>query len=291
MTGRRRPALPGPAAGYRRLLASTLTMTAAVTLTAACTGAPGADAGDVPARAGSMAALGDSITRAVAACERGGDCVEASWATGTAEGLGSHGQRLGIEDPATVANLAVSGARVAGLAAQVEAAIEARPDYVTVLVGANDACAGDEADMTPVEEYTATFGEALDALVRGLPEARVLVVSVPDLARLWEVGKEEPGVRRRWDSYGICRSMLADPMDTSAAAQDRRGRVRARVQAYNAAMAAACDRHAPDCRSDRNAVFDHRFDLADVSPLDYWHPSAQGQATLARVAWEAGFWS
>ncbi|MDP9428925.1 MAG: GDSL-type esterase/lipase family protein [Actinomycetota bacterium] len=242
-------------------------------------------------RAASMAAVGDSITRAHAACGRGGDCVEASWATGSAEGLGSHRQRLGIDDPASVHNLAVSGARVADLATQVRAAVETRAQYVTVLVGANDACAAEEAAMTPVEEYASAFGEALDALVRDLPEAQVLVLSVPDLARLWEVGKDRPEVRRVWESSSICPSMLAEAQDTSAGAQARRERVRARVQAYNEAMAAACDRHAGNCRHDGNAVFDHRFDLADVSPVDYWHPSSSGQATLARVAWEAGPWS
>ena len=265
-----------------------MTLTAA--LVGACQGALQGDPPDPLPRPTSMAALGDSITRAFAACERGGDCVEASWATGTADGLDSHAQRLGIGDPADVANLAVSGARVAGLADQVRDAVAARPEYVTVLVGANDACAADEADMTPVEEYTATFGAALDALVRGLPEARVLVLSVPDLYRLWEVGRNRPEVVSRWKSSGVCASMLGDPEDTGAQAQDRRERVRTRVQAYNTAMDAACDRHAPNCRSDRNAVFDTRFDLADVSPVDYWHPSSQGQATLARVAWEAGFW-
>ncbi|MFP5372618.1 MAG: SGNH/GDSL hydrolase family protein [Actinomycetes bacterium] len=284
MTGRRR--WTGPAV-FQGLLATTLTVVAV----AACAGGPEEDPPDALPRPASMAALGDSITRAFAACERGGDCVEASWATGTAEGLDSHAQRLGIDDAADVVNLAVSGARVAGLAGQVRAAAVARPEYVTVLVGANDACAADEADMTPVEEYTAAFGEALDELVRALPETRVLVLSVPDLSRLWEVGRDRPEVVRTWRSFGICASMLADPEDTGADAQGRRDRVRARVQAYNAAMAAACDRHAPNCRSDRNAVFDTRFDLADVSTADYWHPSSRGQATLARVAWEAGFWS
>lgn len=287
MTGRRRRTRTGPAAAIRRVVALAL----AATTAAACTGVPEPDPDSGPPRPASMAALGDSITRAFAACEGSGDCVDASWATGTAPDLESHAQRLGIDDPADVANLAVSGARVEGLADQVRAAVEARPEYVTVLVGANDACAAEEADMTPVEEYTVTFGDALDGLVRGLPEVRVLVLSVPDLSRLWEVGREHPEVLRTWRSYGICASMLADPEDTGAEAQDRRARVRARVQAYNDAMAAACDRHAPNCRSDRNAVFDHRFDLSDVSPVDYWHPSSRGQATLARVAWEAGFWS
>jgi lysophospholipase L1-like esterase len=241
-----------------------------------------------------MAALGDSITRAFAACGRGGDCVETSWATGTAGGLRSHWQRLSSDgrdvDRRGNHNVAVSGATVTGLATQVEAALRVRPGYVTVLIGANDACAPDEASMTPVDAFRAAFDPALDALVRGLPEARVLVLSVPDLGRLWEVGRDRPDVRRVWDSYGICRSMLADATDTSEGAQARRQRVRERVQAYNAVMAAACGRHPGQCRSDGGAVFDHRFDLGDVSDLDYWHPSRRGQETLAEVAWRAGFW-
>ncbi len=259
---------------------------------AGCTAgdAPEAAAGATPPRPRAMAALGDSITRGFAACGRGGDCVETSWATGTTDGLDSHWQRLDADTRDGNHNLAVSGARVAGLAAQVRAAVRLRPDYVTVLIGANDACAAEEAGMTSVEEYTSTFAAALDALVRGLPDARILVLSVPDLGRLWEVGKDRPHVRRVWESAGVCRSMLADPADTSAAAQARRDRVRARLQAYNAAMAASCDRHAPRCRHDRNAVFEHRFGLEDLSTMDYFHPSRHGQATLARLAWDAGYW-
>ena len=262
-----------------------------VTTAVGCTGGrlPGEGTGEQLPQPSTMAALGDSITRAFAACGRGGDCAESSWATGTVDDVDSHAQRLGLGEGAA-ANLAVSGARVAGLAAQVEAAIRAEPDYVTVLIGANDACAPDEAAMTPVEEYAAAFDAAMAALVQGLPDARILVLSIPDLGRLWEVGADRPDVRRTWEDYGICQTMLADPTDSSAAADARRERVRARVQDYNAAMAASCDRHAEQCRSDGFAVFDHRFDLADVSPLDFWHPSARGQATLAEVAWQAGFW-
>ena len=272
-----------------RLLAAAVAVTAA----AGCTGgySPGGAGADRGAGPRAMAALGDSITRAFAACGRGGDCVETSWATGTAEDLDSHAQRLNIDTPDSQHNLAVSGARVTGLASQVEAAVRVRPDYVTVLIGANDACASDEAAMTSVEQYTGAFDAAIDTLVQGLLEARILVLSVPDLARLWEVGKDQPDVRRLWESAGICPSMLANPTDTSEAAHARRDRVRARIQAYNAAMAAACDRHAEQCRHDRNAVLNHRFDLHDVSTVDYWHPSKRGQATLAQVAWNAGFWS
>ncbi|HEX8626905.1 MAG TPA: GDSL-type esterase/lipase family protein [Catenuloplanes sp.] len=245
---------------------------------------------DAAARPRSMAALGDSITRAFATCGRGGDCVENSWATGTAPGVDSHWQRLAVGAADGNHNVAVSGARVAGLGAQVQAALRVRPGYVTVLIGANDACAGDEAAMTPVGEFAAAFDAAVDALARGLPDARILVLSIPDLSRLWEVGRDRPEVVRAWESYRICQSMLAAATDRGADAQARRERVRERVIAYNAAMGTACARH-PQCRHDRNAVFDYRFDLADVSTVDYWHPSSRGQATLARVGWEAGFWS
>ena len=246
--------------------------------------------GGAPPRARVVAALGDSITRGAAACGHGGDCVEASWATGTGEDLASHWQRLDGGDGGGSHNLAVSGARVADLASQVRAAAEVGPDYVTVLIGANDACAGTEAGMTPVAVFTAAFRAGLGALVRALPDARILVLSVPDLARVWELGRDRAEVRRLWELYGVCPSMLGDPTDTGADALARRGRVRGRVRAYNAAMAAACAGHAPRCRHDRNAVFDYRFDLEDVSSIDFWHPSRRGQATLARVAWDAGFW-
>lgn len=271
----------------RRLLAVFLAAAAAV----GCTGPSSPEnPPDRPAAPRGMAALGDSITRGFAACDGAGDCVEASWATGTVEQLHSHAQRLELDDPESNHNLAVSGAQVAGLAAQVEAAVSMRPDYVTVLIGANDACAADEAAMTSVVRYAEAFDAALDTLARELPDARILVLSIPDLGRLWDVGKDRPDVRGVWESSGVCRSMLADPADTGAAAQARRQRVRERVQAYNTAMAAACARHAGQCRDDGNAVFDHRFDLDDVSPRDYFHPSGRGQATLARVAWRAGFW-
>ena len=172
-----------------------------------------------------------------------------------------------------------------------QAAVRLRPEYVTVLIGANDACTADESSMTSVADFTRAADAAIDALAAGVPDARILVASIPDLARLWEVGKDRPEVRSVWESYGICQTMLGRPTDESSATQERRSRVRARVQAYNAAMATACRRHAPQCRDDGNAVFDYRFDLEDVSTVDYWHPSARGQATLSRVTWEAGFWS
>jgi lysophospholipase L1-like esterase len=169
----------------------------------------------------SMAALGDSITRAFAACDGGGDCPDASWATGRDGEVRSHAQRL--DDLAgrtpTVHNVAVSGSRVSDLESQARRAVDAKVDYVTVLIGANDACAPSESAMTPVSAFATAFDRAMATLAAGLPDARVLVVSIPDLSRLWEVGKDDASVRETWERFGICQSMLADPTATDPAAE------------------------------------------------------------------------
>jgi hypothetical protein len=243
-----------------------------------------------PAIPRSLAALGDSITRAAAACEAF-DCPAASWSTGTHPGLASHAQRIRAvsgAQPQTY-NLAVSGARVADLHRQAQQAVDTRAGYVTVLIGANDACALSETTMTPVAAFDSAFARALDTLVQGLPEARILVLSIPDLGRLWQVGKDLADVRETWRRLRICQSMLADPTSTTVGDQARRTRVRDRVIAYNTAMARVCGRH-PTCRWDGDAVFRYRFPLTMVSSHDYFHPSLEGQRTLAETSWRAGYW-
>jgi lysophospholipase L1-like esterase len=285
----------------RRAAVRALGALAAVVLTAACspgttTGAAGEEPRPSPGAGaplpGSLAALGDSITRGVGACDRVGECPEVSWATGTAVGLDSVAQRLGAQqgEALSVHNLAVSGATVGGLAPQVEAAAELGVDAVTVLVGANDACAASEQAMTPVERFAADFDEALEALVTALPGAQVYVVSIPDLGRLWEVGRDQPAALQVWERFGVCRTALGDAIDDGPEAQGRRARVRERVLAYNAAMAQACAARAT-CAGDGGAVFDDAFPLDAVSPVDFFHPSAEGQRALAEVAWAAGPWA
>lgn len=231
-----------------------------------------------------MAAMGDSITRAFLDCPGIGDCPDASWSTGTDDDIDSHRARLSrlAGRAVTEHNVAVSGARVAGLDAQARRAVETGAGYVTILIGANDACRGSEAAMTPVAEYAAAFEKAMATLDAGLPDARVLVASIPDLQRLWEVGRDRPEVRATWERFGICQSVLAPDAP--------RARVRERVAAYNRAMADSCARR-PGCRWDGGAVFGYEFTLEMVSPRDYWHPSRAGQRTLSEVTWNAGWWA
>ncbi|MEV5970931.1 SGNH/GDSL hydrolase family protein [Streptomyces sp. NPDC051921] len=233
----------------------------------------------------SVAAVGDSITRAFDACTVLADCPEVSWATGTDRAVNSLALRL--LGPSGVAgkswNLARSGARMAELPEQMDAAAAERPELVTVMMGANDACRARPEQMTPVEEFRASFTAALGRLRSGAPKAQVYVSSLPDLRRLWETGRVSPMGRQVW-KLGICGAMLADAEDLGPAAERRRARVRDRVVAYNRVLGEVCAKDTR-CRYDGGAVFGFAFEGAQLSPWDFFHPSRDGQARLAEIAY------
>lgn len=227
----------------------------------------------------SIASLGDSITRGFDACDPLADCPDASWATGGKAGVDSLSARLSAG--ASSWNLAETGARVADLAGQARAAAAHRPALVTVLIGANDACAPNTGAMTPVARFRSSFESTMAYLHRTLPGTQVLVASIPDLEHLWSVGHGNVLGRQLW-RLGLCPSMLDDPAATTSAAQIRRATVRNRVIAYNAALAQVCSRY-ERCRYDGGAVFRYPFGTGQLSRWDWFHPNQDGQAQLARI--------
>jgi lysophospholipase L1-like esterase len=265
---------------------------AALTLSTALP-AQAAPAPTVAALPTSMAALGDSISRAFDACGWFVDCPPRSWSTGLDRQVNSQRMRLAAASGHEVSavNLAQTGMRVQGLADQVAAAVEQRVDYVTVDIGANDACADTVADMTPVAGFRTQLRAALTDLKQGLPRARVEIISIPDVNRLWQIAHTHRLARFTWTKAKICQSLLADPLSTSPADEARRAAVGQRVDSYNAELAAACADYGPNCRWDDNAVHDTRFTFHQLSKWDYFHPNVYGQRALAEVTWQKGFFS
>jgi lysophospholipase L1-like esterase len=260
---------------------------------ATATRAPSTAAADGPAHPTSMSSLGDSITRGFNASGWFSDWPSRSWSTGTYAAVDSHYARLRAHTPAITGNAhnnARTGAKMGALAGQATTSVSQGAEYVTVLMGANDACTETEAQMTTVSAFRTRFRAAMDVLAAQAPQPDVLVASIPDLRRLWQVGKSSPSARSAWSAYGICQSMLARPLSTDQADVDRRARVRQRVVDYNAALAGVCATYS-FCRYDGGAVFGYPFALNQLSGWDYFHPNTSGQAVLADVTWEAGFWS
>ncbi|MFE3324918.1 GDSL-type esterase/lipase family protein [Streptomyces sp. NPDC059176] len=233
----------------------------------------------------SLAAVGDSITRGYDACAVFADCPEASWATGTDTAVRSVALRLLGAAGATrrAWNHARSGARMSELPAQMTAAAARRPELVTVMVGANDACRDSPARMTPVADFRRSFTEAMRSLRSTAPKAQVYVSSVPDLKRLWATGRTDPLGREIW-KFGICASMLKDADDVGPAAQARRAEVYERVVAYNAVLEDVCTKDLL-CRYDGGDVFAFGFTGGQLSRWDWFHPNRNGQEQLAEIAY------
>jgi lysophospholipase L1-like esterase len=248
-----------------------------------------ADPGPPPS---SMAAVGDSITMAFDACGWFRDCPHLSWTTGTDGAVNSHFARIKAVNPAIdghAYNDGETGADMADLNGQLQTAVSQAPGYVTILMGANDACTGSEAEMTPIDTFRSQLDQGLATLKAGAPDAKVLVASIPDIKRLWEVGKDSSSARTVWDIANICQSMLANPTSTDPADVARRDRVRQRVVDFNAQLADACAAYGSNCLFDGNAIFSYPFMLSQVSGWDYFHPNTEGQRVLAEVSYNAGF--
>lgn len=243
-------------------------------------------------------ALGDSITVAYDVNRLLVEEPAYSWSTGTVASVNSVYARLEAKDPSTTSiasrqNVAKSGAKMIDLAGQVaNAKVAATPgaELVTILMGANDACTKTEAGMTAVGTFQAQIVKALNDLeAKGVDQ--VVVASIPNIFQLWDVGRRSSTARLVWSVYGICQSMLANPWSTSSTDMARRYRVRDRVTDFNLELQKACAAveasAAPTrCRFDGNEVFNTAFSLTDISRVDYFHPSASGQAKLAAAVYK-----
>jgi hypothetical protein len=110
------------------------------------------------------------------------------------------------------------------------------------------------------------------------------VSSIPNVYQLWQTLNGNASARSTWRTFGICQSMLS-----AANTEATRQAVLAREGEFNTALAAVCAAY-DRCRYDAGAVFGVPFTPADVSTVDYFHPSPAGQAKLAGVSWGASYW-
>jgi hypothetical protein len=79
-------------------------------------------------------------------------------------------------------------------------------------------------------------------------------------------------------------------MLSSSNTETQRQQVLAQERADNDALAQVCQSYR-QCRWDGYAVFNYAFTTSDVSSVDYFHPSATGQAHLAAVTWAASYFA
>ena len=291
--------LPRPTRGRRmrrRLGLLTVTLVA-VSVTAAAAGVT-ASAATKPkpkpkpvalALPNSIAAVGDSIARGYNADPGSAltDTPQYSWVTGTPGATSSHYLRVLRKNPAIrdhAYNDALAGTKMSDLAGQLANAAAQQAQYVDVMMGVNDACSSQVADMTPTATFAAQFRNALGSFFKAAPRAHMLVASIPNVGQLWTMFSGRADVVQLWTTFGICAPILS----ANSSAADRAAAIQ-RITEYNAVLASTCKLYW-QCKSDGNAVFNYHFSAAEVSTVDFFHPSLAGQRSLAAITWAKGWW-
>src|SRR5215211_1902452 len=238
----------------------------------------------------SMAAIGDSITRAYDVCCSYGDHPGQSWSTGSTsyDGIASHYERIRQLNSAITGrgyNDAVTGAKMSAAPGQATQAVGQGARYVTILLGANDLCTSSPSTMTSTTTFRAYFSQAMATLLAPGQDRYVFVTSIPNIYQLWQVLHGNSLARWAWANFHICQSMLG-----ATRTEAERQLVVDRERAFNRILADVCAQYTR-CRWDGGAVYNYQFSASQVSSLDFFHPSLSGQAALARVTWAASWWA
>src|ERR687892_338477 len=206
----------------------------------------------------SMAAIGDSITRAYDVCCSYGDHPGQSWSTGSTsyDGIASHYERIKQLTPAITGhgyNDAVTGAKMAAAPTQAEKAASQGTRYVTILMGANDLCTSSVSTMTSTTTFRAQFSQALAILMAQNRKPYVFVSSIPNLYQLWQVLHTNSLARWVWANFRICQSMLG-----ATRTEAERQLVVDRERAFNQILAQVCSGYTR-CRWDGGTVYHYQF--------------------------------
>ena len=247
------------------------------------TGAVGA----ITARAGTplvMGAMGDSITRAM---DSGlpGDQPRHSWSTGDGarRPVESHYYRL--EDAGfdvTAINQARSGGKAVEIPGQARALAAQHPDYVTLLIGANDLCSWTDDHAAALAAFARDVDTGVAALVAANPAVKVLIAPVPDMVYLAHLGAAH-SCQGTWSRFKICPRLLG--RGVSDLQQQRFGE---QLRDVNDALRSIAEAYPANARF-AEAVATAQFEWQHVSHIDCFHPSVEGQSVLAGLAWQDGW--
>lgn len=232
----------------------------------------------------SVAALGDSITRAAVADDSADGLnfgqPQHSYATGyeAGDGVNSHFERIQAANPGVVGyNLAESGADMDNLLEQANNAVTVGAEYVIIEMGGNDVCKDSAAEMTSVAQYEAEFNVAADALQAGLPDSLILVNEVPNVKRIYDVGRWNFGCQFKWYLFQFCDSMLRN-------GSTERNQAHARNIEYNNVLR---DEAAARGFAFDDDVFEYNFARSDLSDVDCFHPAISAHAVFADRTYDA----
>jgi hypothetical protein len=179
---------------------------------------------------------------------------------------------------------------------------QTRPNRIVILLGANDICnATSVATVPPVADFATALKGALStlasencALAKG---SSIHVMSIPrlDLLRASGLAKSDVDCVGIWTKFGIC------PLATTSPTDETLQGIAAAVDAYNQSILDTVTELQATTDAARELIFTtdyvdnspnssfgtYGFLPDDLSGLDCFHPSIQGQRKLACMTWES----
>lgn len=235
-----------------------------------------------------MVALGDSITRAFNAMFYYWDSPSVSWSTGKQkfDGFESHLERLQTlypEKKVKAYNYGRTGALMKDLTRQVAKAIKKKPQYVTLLIGANDVCRWGADYQGKLDEFTQRLKTNLDTLVAEDPKVKITMSAMPDIYNVWNVMKDKSSCQTIWSVIGFCKELLGKNLTGT-----QRLAFRDRWAHANSNMASVAALYPQNVKFS-DAPASYSFADKDLSTHDCFHPSMKGQGILANVTWQEGW--
>lgn len=237
-----------------------------------------------------MASIGDSITTGFNA-KNPLDNKSLNWSTGysTSGKVNSHYWRVKNIYPGEVyqVNQAKAGAQSDAIQAQLESVISGLKgrelDYLTMMIGANDACAWPADHEERLNEFGTRVRATLERALAVNPDMKITLVPVPNMLRLYEVGKATFGCSARWKLMNICKNLLLNDDEYERAAFGER------VVDLNRVLADIAADY-PQSVHFAQEVATFEFNKEDISGYDCFHPSQQGQNQIAAKAWQGGWY-
>jgi lysophospholipase L1-like esterase len=200
-------------------------------------------------------------------------------------------------------NAAVSGAASKDIKAQVDAVLkwsksngQRAPDYITLLIGPNDACAKTNDEMTSKSEYSNNLRNAVYTILEANPKSHILISGIPNLEHLHDVAQNSsltglpPTAKCKdiWKIHKFCNNMLTeqDP--------EKRHEVTQRIKEYmSEAKKITRDANA-DFGDDQvrfvSEIYDYKFSDNQIS-FDCFHPDYRGHQALSDLSWKRSWWA
>ncbi|MBS1986064.1 MAG: hypothetical protein JST16_18025 [Bdellovibrionales bacterium] len=231
-----------------------------------------------------------------------------SWSTGidSLKRMESHNfrlrtlrQQVGQKAKFPAGNFAVTGAQTWQVRQEQLPALRAwsesklnqpYPDYVTLLIGANDIC-GATNDAPSAAAFEDDMDAIVDEILVSSPNTRVLISSFPRLQDVPEVFGDASVTRNKscqdvWKLTKMCHRVT---LKESAGGHEQIAR---EVEDFHAAMARVAKTKSAEF-GDRvrysSAVQDMPLDPNDVS-MDCFHPNPEGQGKLSQLSWNDSWW-